>query len=42
MLYDRGLKLEFIGGPHSKEKMLSGPQIKGKKAYSGCKLLEKL
>ncbi len=38
----KGLKLELIKGPHSKEKMLRGPQFIGEKAYAGRKLLQKL
>jgi hypothetical protein len=42
MVQIRGLKLELIGGPQSKEKMLREPQFKRKKAYAGPKPLEKL
>ncbi len=31
LVYYRGLKLKFIGGPHSKEKILRGPQLNTKK-----------
>ncbi len=41
-LYIRGLKLELIGGPHSKEKVLRGQQFIGEQAYAGRKLPEKL
>ncbi len=41
-VYIRGLKLELIGGPHSKERMLRVPQLIGENAYAGHKLLEKL
>jgi hypothetical protein len=37
----RALKLKFIGGPHSKEKMLRGLQFNRKKAFAGCSLQEK-
>jgi hypothetical protein len=40
--YIRGLKLELIGGAHSKEKMLCGPHFIGEKAYASRKLLEEL
>ncbi len=30
--YIRGLKLKLIGGPHSKEKIIRGPQFREKKA----------
>ncbi len=41
-LYNRGLKLKLIGGPHSKVKMLRGSQLIGEKSYVGHNLLEKL
>ncbi len=42
IVYNRGLRLELIRGPHTKEKMLRRPQFIGEKAYEGRKLLEKL
>jgi hypothetical protein len=42
-IYNRGLKLKFIKGPNSKEKMmLRGLLFIGKKAFTGRILQEKL
>jgi hypothetical protein len=40
-IYNRGLKLKFIKGENSKEKMLRGLQFIGKKAFTGRILQEK-
>jgi hypothetical protein len=37
-----GLKLKYIGGPHSKEKMFRGPQFMRKTAFAGRNSQEKL
>jgi hypothetical protein len=40
MFKRRGLKLKLVGGPHSREKMLRGPQLI-KKGFAGLKIQEK-
>ncbi len=36
-IYARGLKLKLVGGPHSREKMLRGPQFIRKKLFRATK-----
>ncbi len=40
-IYNRGLKLKLVGGPHSRDKMLRGPQFTRKKLFADRDTLEK-